>query len=235
MARTFAPQIEQALRLTGWNPRQVNLFAVSEGPGSFTGLRIGVTAAKVFAYATGCEVLGVDTLEVMAAQVPLDGSCIWATLDAQRGQLYAESFTRSEGRWRSQTPPQIWDVEAWINQLRPGDVVTGPGLARCQTQIPSIVRVADPARWVPEAETLGHLAVDRFLAGGLQRGHVGFDEPFRNGPTLSATGRDEQDFQDALVDAEGDDGGLCRDCFRIVAHEWENLVSACREDQRGRK
>ncbi len=168
MARTFAPQIEQALQQVNWQPRQVGLFAVSEGPGSFTGLRIAVTAAKVFAYATGCEVLGLNTLEVMATQIPPDGSRVWATLDAQRGQLYAESFQWSGQRWESQTAPQIWDVDRWIAQLRSGDIITGTGLARCSARIPSSVRTADPSRWIPQAETLGRLAIGRFLAGERQ-------------------------------------------------------------------
>ena len=64
-----AEKLEAALALAeaGWSPRQVDLFAVCRGPGSFTGLRIAVTAAKVYAYATGCAVLGLNTLEVIAA------------------------------------------------------------------------------------------------------------------------------------------------------------------------
>jgi tRNA threonylcarbamoyladenosine biosynthesis protein TsaB len=168
MARTFAPQIQQALQEVGWSPRQVDLFAASEGPGSFTGLRIAVTAAKVFAYATGCDILGINTLEVMAVQAPRDGRRTWATLDAQRGQLYAQAFHWTAGQLQKQTEPQIWDLDTWINELRAGDVATGTGLARYQTRLPPTVRLADPAQWTPRAATLGQLAVVRFRAGERQ-------------------------------------------------------------------
>ena len=57
--QSFAVEMKAALTQTGWNPSQVDLFAVSQGPGSFTGLRIGVTAAKTFAFASESQVLGV--------------------------------------------------------------------------------------------------------------------------------------------------------------------------------
>src|SRR5687768_12135976 len=69
-ARSLAPGMKQILQTAGWQPRDVQLVAVTIGPGSFTGLRVGVTAAKTLAYAVGCEVMGVDTLEVIAAQAP---------------------------------------------------------------------------------------------------------------------------------------------------------------------
>jgi tRNA threonylcarbamoyladenosine biosynthesis protein TsaB len=66
-AQSLAPAISRLLKQVGWLPSDVQLVGVSIGPGSFTGLRVGVTAAKVFAYAVGAEVLGVNTLEAVAA------------------------------------------------------------------------------------------------------------------------------------------------------------------------
>ncbi len=66
-AQTLAPAIQSLLSQVGWRPPDVQLVGVSIGPGSFTGLRVGVTMAKVLAYAVGAEVLGVDTLEAVAA------------------------------------------------------------------------------------------------------------------------------------------------------------------------
>src|SRR5687768_6416743 len=69
-AQSLAPAIRSLLDVAGWRPADVQLVAVTAGPGSFTGLRVGVTTAKVFAYATSAAVLGVDTLEVIAQQAP---------------------------------------------------------------------------------------------------------------------------------------------------------------------
>jgi tRNA threonylcarbamoyladenosine biosynthesis protein TsaB len=68
-AQSLAPAIHSLLQQVGWKPADVELVAVTVGPGSFTGLRVGVTAAKTFAYAVGADVLGIDTLETIAANV----------------------------------------------------------------------------------------------------------------------------------------------------------------------
>ncbi len=66
-AQSLVPAMHDLLGRVGWLPHDVQLVAVSIGPGSFTGLRVGVTAAKVFAYCVGADVMGVGTLETIAA------------------------------------------------------------------------------------------------------------------------------------------------------------------------
>jgi tRNA threonylcarbamoyladenosine biosynthesis protein TsaB len=69
-AQSLAPAILQLLCRVAWKPLDVELVAVTIGPGSFTGLRVGVTTAKTFAYAVGAAILGIDTLETIAAGMP---------------------------------------------------------------------------------------------------------------------------------------------------------------------
>jgi tRNA threonylcarbamoyl adenosine modification protein YeaZ len=65
-ARTLVPELGELLRNTGHTPTEVDVVAVSIGPGSFTGLRVGVVCAKTFAYATGCRIIGIDTFLAVA-------------------------------------------------------------------------------------------------------------------------------------------------------------------------
>ncbi|OHB85019.1 MAG: tRNA (adenosine(37)-N6)-threonylcarbamoyltransferase complex dimerization subunit type 1 TsaB, partial [Planctomycetes bacterium RBG_16_64_12] len=69
-AQSLAPGIKMLLERVGWQPTDVDLVATTVGPGSFTGLRVGVTTAKSFAYGVQADILGVDTLEVIAAAAP---------------------------------------------------------------------------------------------------------------------------------------------------------------------
>src|SRR5690606_19339754 len=164
-ARALAPAIDRALAAAGWEPRAIELVAVTIGPGSFTGLRVGVTTAKTWAYAVGCAVLGVDTLETVAAQVPLaPGRALWAVLDAQRQQLFATCFTANH-QWQAASPAQVIDQDAWLHQLSPGTLVTGSGLKRLVDQLPAGVEVVDAAAWTPRAETVGRLAWRDYQAG----------------------------------------------------------------------
>ena len=91
-AQSLAPAIHAILRQIGWQPRDVQLLAVTAGPGSFTGLRVGIATAKVFAYAAGAAVLGISTLETIAAAAPPTVDKLSVALDAQRGDVIAQNF-----------------------------------------------------------------------------------------------------------------------------------------------
>lgn len=165
-AQSLAPTLASQLRAAGWLPQQVNLVAVSQGPGSFTGLRVGVTTAKAFAYGVGAEVLGVNTLEAIAAQTPLDCPFVWAVVDAQRGQVFTALFRQSRGGDPGVIEPTtILDAEAWLSRLSAGVGVTGPGLVRLADRLPPGVRVADRRLWTPQAATVGQLAALRYQRG----------------------------------------------------------------------
>lgn len=94
--------VKQALAAAGAGLDAVDAIAVSEGPGSFTGLRVGVSAAKGLAYATGKPLVGVPTLAalaehaVRASAVPA-GSVIVPLLDARRGEVYYQLFSQENG------------------------------------------------------------------------------------------------------------------------------------------
>lgn len=135
----------------------VSTLGVTTGPGSFTGLRIGVTAAKTFAYVTGCRVIGVNTLEVLARQSNVTDARIWTLLDAQRGQVVAAAWRHRAGVWKRETAEQIWEPAAWFSALQDGDRATGGGLERLAELPDGLTRV--PADlWEPRAETVARMA-----------------------------------------------------------------------------
>lgn len=85
----LAPLVAELLAEAGTTPAGIGLVGVTVGPGSFTGLRVGVAFAKGFAAALGVPVRGVGVLEALAA--PVDGLA-FAVLDANRGQVYLQAF-----------------------------------------------------------------------------------------------------------------------------------------------
>src|SRR5215470_15530010 len=126
-AQVLAPTIQQFLEAAGWQPKDVELVAVTVGPGSFTGLRIGVTTAKAFAYAIGAEVLAVNTLEALALQAPPSAFPLWTILDAQRQELFAAKFIVEESfNIHREHEANIISQETWLAALQPGDRVIGP-------------------------------------------------------------------------------------------------------------
>jgi len=173
-AQSLAPALVELWQQVGWKPTQIELIAVALGPGSFTGLRVGVTTAKMLAYVAQAQVLGVDTLETIAAQamevtgdreqVTGDG-LVSAAVDAQRGDVVARLFRCSAGRLLPLDTAKLLSAERWLAELPPGTWVTGPVLRKLAPQVPPHVQMVAAAHWRPTATTVGLLAARDFAAG----------------------------------------------------------------------
>lgn len=91
------PQIKQLMERTGIDKKSIELLAVSMGPGSFTGLRIGLATAEAMAYSWQCMLHGVDTLKALAYNIPLEGVVLSPVLDAQKGNYYQAIYEWVDG------------------------------------------------------------------------------------------------------------------------------------------
>jgi tRNA threonylcarbamoyladenosine biosynthesis protein TsaB len=176
-AQTLAPAIDRLLKDAGFQPRRVRLVATTLGPGSFTGLRVGVTTAKTFAYAVGAEVLGISTLEAVAHGVPAellaaDEREVHAVIDAQRRELFVGRYRGCSGEAEGKLPRMtrmdadcIVPVERWLQELGPGTIVTGAGLSKIEEQMPSHVVIVPKESREPRASVVGRLAWRDYQAG----------------------------------------------------------------------
>jgi tRNA threonylcarbamoyladenosine biosynthesis protein TsaB len=168
-AQRLAPAMQELLADVGWSPQHVQLVAVAVGPGSFTGLRIGVTAAKTFAYAAGAQVVGVNTLVVLAAQAAAsrhDGATLWTIMDAQRRELFAAKFDGQNSNYgMTNCDVTIVGQEELLASLYQGSRVTGPVLKRLKSQLPHGVVAVDEAFWQPKAASVGQVAWRAYVNG----------------------------------------------------------------------
>lgn len=165
-AQSLAPALKGLLCEVGWRPDQLELVAVTIGPGSFTGLRVGVTTAKVLAYSAKAEVLGIDTLEAIATGCPPEIDHLAVAMDAQRGQVVAGTFRRDREGWLAASGPwQLADLEPWLAALPPGISLAGPVLSRMSQALADGVCQVDPQYWSPKASSVGRVAARRYAAG----------------------------------------------------------------------
>ena len=176
--RGLLAAIGELLRDAGIAVRDLDALAVGLGPGSYTGLRVGVTAAKVLAYAAGRPLVGLDSLEAIARNAPDDALRIAVVADAQRGDLYAADFARSVpgSPIVRRGPTRIVSAPTWAAALDSGDFAIGPGLERLGVALPAGVRAAEPSAHHPRGETLAALAIEAFSGG--RRDDPWFLEPF---------------------------------------------------------
>lgn len=170
-AQTLISEVQKLLQDSGLSSSDVDIVAVSQGPGSFTGLRVGIVFAKTFAYATGCAIVAVDTLQAVAEAVSesdfQEVKRLHVVSDAQREQLFLSDFRRdSEGWWAASDSVEIISAEQWCNQAgglsSPEFAVVGPGLARVSKELPPSVHQLSEEMWTPRAGNVA--AVSRRLA-----------------------------------------------------------------------
>lgn len=93
-AQSLVFEIGELLQQHGLKPPDVDLVSVSRGPGSFTGLRVGMVCAKTFAYATGSRFISIDTFMAIANNVPSTINRVHVIEDAQREDLFAAEYVR---------------------------------------------------------------------------------------------------------------------------------------------
>jgi tRNA threonylcarbamoyladenosine biosynthesis protein TsaB len=161
-AQTLLPTVKQLIADCHWQPSDIDLVCVTMGPGSFTGLRIGVTAAKSLAFAVGAKLVGVHTLTALAASVENRTGRLWAIMDAQRQELFAACF---EGAVNNNPHTRIIGIEQWLDELRAGDAVIGPPLAQLADRLPAGRQAVEKKLWTPQAGVVGRLGYDLLLAG----------------------------------------------------------------------
>jgi tRNA threonylcarbamoyladenosine biosynthesis protein TsaB len=146
-ARDLAPAVSDVLARTGVTPKDVRTVAVSVGPGSFTGLRVGIASAKAFAYATGCDLVAVPTFEAIAWQSPPECESVDVISDGLRGTVYTQRFRRISTGWAPVHELVIVSLTEWRGEVCETGWVSGPGVVTYDAEIPSYVRrVPEPLR-----------------------------------------------------------------------------------------
>src|SRR5947208_2223253 len=145
-ARDLTAAVDALLKAESLGPRDLTGVMVSVGPGSYTGLRVGVMAAKALAYATGCRLVPVGTFAAIAEQAPAEADVLWVIADALQGQVYIQRFGRTAGRWAPADELRIDPAEDCLPWLSAGVWVSGPGVKVYADRIPQTCRL------VPEAD-----------------------------------------------------------------------------------
>jgi tRNA threonylcarbamoyladenosine biosynthesis protein TsaB len=164
-AQTLVSQIGALLSQAGHTVRGLDAVAVSVGPGSFTGLRVGVVCAKTLAYATGCRLAAVDTLQAIAANSPAEVDRVYVIADALRGDAYVATYRLSGGIWNPERPPAIAAARPWLAERASGDVISGPGLATYAQFVPQHCRQLSAEYWTPRAPVVARVGGEQLERG----------------------------------------------------------------------
>lgn len=170
-ARDLAPATAALLAEQNWKARDLDGVLVSRGPGSYTGLRVGVMSAKTLAYALPCRVLAIDTFAAIARQAPAEAKVVDVIADAQQDKLYVQRWTRIGESRTAASQLAIVPFSEWLSTVKSETCVIGPGLEGRRERLPANIVVAPEADWHPRAQSLLMIGWERW-----QRGEA--DDPF---------------------------------------------------------
>ena len=166
--------IDEILKETGITFKDLNAIAVSKGPGSYTGLRIGISTAKGLCYALEIPLISVDTLQVLAKKISIENGLIVPMIDARRMEVYSAVFDANHNK--------IMEVQAEILTENSYAEITetiyfvGDCQEKCKT-----VLVKDNFHFLPEivfpsANEMSILSYEKFIKNDFE--NVAYFEPF---------------------------------------------------------
>lgn len=175
-SQTLLPMAESLLERCHVTLREVDLIAVAVGPGSFTGLRIGVAAAKGLAWAQEIPCAPCSTLESMAWNaVGLEGE-ICCAMDARRGQIYTARFSSNGERLTRLTPDRAISLDELSQEMEGCEktqIIVGDGAHLCYTKLKEQgipVRLAPPNLRQQSAWGVARAALELYRAGKIVPG-----------------------------------------------------------------
>lgn len=121
----LAPAIESALRGAGLSVDDLSAICVATGPGSFTGLRIGLAVAKGLAFACNIPLIGIPTLDVLAAAQPVQDIPMAAVLEAGRSRLAVGWYHSKDGTWRAKKKAEVFTPQELSKRIRKPTLICG--------------------------------------------------------------------------------------------------------------
>jgi tRNA threonylcarbamoyladenosine biosynthesis protein TsaB len=165
----LAPAIQQLMSRCAVQPGDLEALGVALGPGSFTSLRIGLAVAKGMALALHLPIVGVPTLDILAAQVPISDLPLVTLLHAGRERLAVNFYTTMMGSgWQSHNPPRVMTVDELSDAIRKPTLVWGE-LNAHERQVLARKRknvvLASPAQALRRPSYLAEIAWHRYQLG----------------------------------------------------------------------
>ncbi|KOS07689.1 peptidase M22 [Flavobacterium akiainvivens] len=166
--------IEEALGEAGISLNDLSAIAVSKGPGSYTGLRIGVSAAKGLCYALNMPMVAIDTTEVLAHAVKIDSGIIMPMIDARRMEAYTAVFSAD---YKLLEPVKAEIIEENIYDALEGPIhLLGDGAAKCKPILVGEKYVYHDAVVYPSAKEMSALSFNKYKISDTV--DVAYFEPF---------------------------------------------------------
>jgi len=163
------PQLTHLLHQTKVNLQSTRCIIVARGPGSFNGLRVGISTAKGLAMSLGIPIIGISTLEVAAYQHAEIGLPICPIFNAGRGEIATALYQKKGNKWCQLTPEHITTVDTLCSQITTKTIFCGEFIPFITPQLKKLLKrkavILSPASLFRRASFLAELGQQRLRAG----------------------------------------------------------------------
>lgn len=162
------PAISNLMKEVGIEPKQLERIIVAHGPGSYTGVRIGVTIAKTLAWTLHIPIIGVSSLEVLARNGQLFNGVVSPLFDARRGQVYTGLYKMKGNQFQSIKEDQIVMLKSWVGELKQQDekvLFVGNDVPLHEAVIKEVLQdqaiIASPSLFNPRPSELAIIGIEK--------------------------------------------------------------------------
>ena len=162
-SKLLMPSIQRVMEALGLSPKDVDYYSCGIGPGSFTGLRIGVATIKGLAYACDKPVIGISSLDIIARNADKDGVIV-PVIDAKRNLVYCSMYRRKNGVLKKISPYRLLSVDECIKAIKPESILLGDALAVYKQKFLKNIPGAsflDSDYWYPQGHNIARWALEK--------------------------------------------------------------------------
>ena len=160
----LVPTIKRVLDALQWHISEVDYFACGLGPGSFTGMRVGLATIKGLSWATKRPVIGISTLDILAQNVKDIDKDIIPIIDAKRELIYCSIYKKKNRKLSRIKPYMLLSIEEFFKIAKPDSIIFGDAVSLFKEEIIRRVRganILDKDYWYPKAHNIIALALER--------------------------------------------------------------------------
>lgn len=168
LSALLVPTIQRVIAAAGLKIPDIDYFACGLGPGSFTGMRIGIATIKGLSIVRNKPVVGISTLDILAENAPVNNALIVPAIDARRGLIYCGSYKREQqGLLKRKSEYLLLNLDEFIKKFNSKPIVIGDAAVLYGDKMLSRIKgatILDKDYWFPKAHNLLSLALAKIRA-----------------------------------------------------------------------
>ncbi len=173
-SKFLMPALEVMMKNAGIKPEDLTSIAVAIGPGSFTGLKVGISVAKALSVCLNIPVVGISSLQALANQIPFSKIPITAMIDSRKGEYFVAQFIWKEGKLLQKGPNMCLKKEEFAERFTEETIFVGNDYLRQSKFLKDTLKdplLAPSYLWHISASSVGMLALSRIK-------NRDYDDPF---------------------------------------------------------